>query len=318
MKLFLIVALLLAISSSASAGLFSPDNLSDKDAASIHKIAVISALGDTLHLDYIGLTAFQNKIAEIPVPEWDTDGHVLAHALDSLKADHRFSFEELNLARGAQLVDLTGTRTALRPAGRRQLVEQGRMQGVDAVLLIEVSGNPNDPTISPGFGLYDRRALGMEHVPISTSIALVLFRVDGIKVLALHAPAPLTQAFIAWPIKTLQLNGCTFATVVSSCYQAVAHAYIRQNRKADHASCADVAGLAGDLGCPGIRPLVWRRTGRRICHRANSDRHFRRAAQRKSYPRIPKEARVAAIPGARPRKEHGVLYRGAHRTAALP
>jgi hypothetical protein len=99
-------------------------------------------------------------------------------------------------------MNLDGSRTALRPAGRRQLIDQGRSQGVDAVLLIEVSGNPNDPTISPGFGLYDRHVLGFEHVSICTSIALVLFRVDGNKLLALQAPAPLTQVSMGWPIKT--------------------------------------------------------------------------------------------------------------------
>jgi len=202
MKIFLVVTLLLAISESASAGLFASDTLSEKDADSIHKVAVISALGDTLHLNNIGLTVFQNKVAEVAVPEWEMDDRVLAHALDALRADQRFSFEALNLARGTQLINLNGPRTALRPAGRRQLIDQGRLQGADAVLLIEVTGNSNDPTISPGFGLYDRHALGIEHVSICTSIALVLFRVDGNKVLALQAPNPLTQVSLGWPIKT--------------------------------------------------------------------------------------------------------------------
>ncbi|HLW25954.1 MAG TPA: hypothetical protein VKT22_16485 [Steroidobacteraceae bacterium] len=193
MKTLFAVALSLATSDSAFAGLFASSSLSEKDAASIHKIAVISALGNTLHLDNIGLTVFQNKVAEVLVPEWKVDDHLSARVLDLLRADQRFSFEVLNLPPGTQLMNLDGPRTALRPVGRRQLIDQGRLQSVDAVLLIEVSGNPNGPTISPGFGLYNQRALGYEQVLICTAIALALFRVDGNKLLALQSPDPLTR-----------------------------------------------------------------------------------------------------------------------------
>lgn len=202
MRILFAVVLSLAVSDFASAGLFAPDSLSEKDAASIHKIAVVSNLGNTLHLDKIGLTVFQNKVEQVSVPDWNMDDHVLTYALDGLRSDGRFSFQVLNLPPGTELMDLNGPRPALRPAGRRQLIDQGRSQGVDAVLLIEVAGSPNAPTISPGFGLYDQHTLGIEHVSICTSIALALFRVDGNKVLALQTPVPLTQVTMVWPIRT--------------------------------------------------------------------------------------------------------------------
>ena len=197
-----VVVLLVAASRVASAGLFYSESLGDKEASTIHKIAVCSAVGNALHLDKLGFTVFGNASHEISVPEWEVDNHLLAHALEVLKADQRFSFEQLVLPPGTQLIHFYGPETGLSPGGRQLLIERGRAQGVDAVLLIEASGSENTPLLGPGFGLYQWGRHGGDHVSVGTLIAVVLFRVEGNKALAIQSPKPLTQVPLAWPTNT--------------------------------------------------------------------------------------------------------------------
>jgi hypothetical protein len=69
---------LLVVGGTSVTGIFS-GSLSDKDAAEVHKIRVISLFGDTLHLGTVGLTVFGNKNSGVPVPEWGVDAAVTEH-----------------------------------------------------------------------------------------------------------------------------------------------------------------------------------------------------------------------------------------------
>src|SRR5579871_1872989 len=112
------------------------------------------------------------------VPGWHVDADVTAHALETLLADKRFTFEPLKLPDGVSWNDITSADGGLRPKGRRQIVDLGRQQNADAVLVIEPSArNGRNPTASPGVGLYERRLVGNPHVEICVSIALVVIRV---------------------------------------------------------------------------------------------------------------------------------------------
>jgi hypothetical protein len=70
----------LAIASSAPAGL-SGDGSTEKDFEGIHRVAIVSFLGDTFHGILIGTTVFQNKAFDAPVPEWVMNTLVSDHAV---------------------------------------------------------------------------------------------------------------------------------------------------------------------------------------------------------------------------------------------
>jgi hypothetical protein len=196
-----LAVLLLSLSADSTAGIFS-GSLSDKDAASIHKIAVFSLLGDTLHLDTIGLTVFGNQPREVPVPQWRMDAVVTEYAIRLLQLDNRFTSQALQLE--PEAIEWKGSGMYLGPstASRRLIVERARAQAADAVLLIEREINAHDQTVGPGFGLYNRHLLGKDHVSLMGSLAVVLIRVDGARVLAQQHPDPLTPSSMSWPMKT--------------------------------------------------------------------------------------------------------------------
>src|SRR2546429_207276 len=92
MKICLGLLLLMLLGTSV-AGLFS-GSLSDRDAGSVHKIAVLSLLGNTLYLDTIGLTVFGNNSLHVEVPQWKMDAAVIEHVVQLLQGERRFSAEE--------------------------------------------------------------------------------------------------------------------------------------------------------------------------------------------------------------------------------
>jgi len=87
------------------------------------------------------------------VPGWHVDADITAHALETLQADKRFTFESLKLPDVVSWNDITSAEGELRPKGRRKIVDLGRQQNVDAALVIEPSArNENNPIVSPGVG----------------------------------------------------------------------------------------------------------------------------------------------------------------------
>ena len=192
--------LLLVLSGTSVAGLFS-GSLSDRDAGSVHKIAVLSLLGNTLYLDTVGLTVFGNNSLHVEVPQWKMDAAVMEHVVQLLQGERRFSAEELTLASDQVGWKEFGGFVGPSAAGRRSIVDQAHKQGADTVLLVVRETNPHDGTIPPGFGLHNRHLLGKDHVDLLASFAVVLIRVDGDKVLAQQHPDPLTPGPASWPIK---------------------------------------------------------------------------------------------------------------------
>jgi hypothetical protein len=191
---------LLMLTGTSSAGLFS-GSLSAKDAAGVHKIAVISMLGDTLHFDTMALTAFGNKRYQASVPQWEMDAAVTEHTVQELKEHGHFSAEVLQLASAKvgwqEFAGLVG----LSSDGRKAILRQAEAQGADTVLLIVRETNAHESSISAGFGLWNRHVLGKDHIYLMASFSLLLIRVDGDKVLAQQHPDPLIQSAMAGPMK---------------------------------------------------------------------------------------------------------------------
>jgi hypothetical protein len=191
----MVAAVFVVVCGASHAGMFS-HHLSDKDAAGIHHIAVVSLVGDKLHIDKIGLTVFNNAAQEVPVPQWTMDSLITLNAVKEIQAGGRFAADRLHLEAGEVSVAEDGT---MSKADRRFLIERARAQGADTLLMVAATQNPNDRSLSPGYGLYDRRLFGHDGVFLLASVRLAVIRVDDDSVLAQSFPDPLVLTSHPWP-----------------------------------------------------------------------------------------------------------------------
>jgi hypothetical protein len=76
----------------AQAGLFS-HKVDPRDLVGLHRIAVLARLGDTFHASWVGVTAFNNKFFDAPVPDWGIDPFVQQVATEDLKAAGTYTAE---------------------------------------------------------------------------------------------------------------------------------------------------------------------------------------------------------------------------------
>jgi hypothetical protein len=185
----------------SNAGVFS-GSLSELDAATLHKIAVVSVLGDKLHLDTTGLTVFANSSTDVAVPQWRIDSTIAEHVINRVSQDPRFVWEALELPADVRVSEEFLGFTGLSSMGRRLVVNQGQSQGADAVLVITPQTNASDRLRTSGYGLRHGRLFGKEYVGILEGIGIVLVRVAGNQVLAQRSQGQIIQTKMAWPVKT--------------------------------------------------------------------------------------------------------------------
>jgi hypothetical protein len=188
-------------SSIAYAGLFS-SSLSDADAAAVHKITVMTVLGETLYVDRLGLTVFGNEAFHVAVPEWGIDNLLTDHIVQAIQHGGRFSAEALNLA--ALPVDVKASDSAYDLSKHRRLaiLNQAKAQGADTVLLFLRERNVHDRNMPPGFGIYSQKLLKHEEAYLFASFGVHLFRVDGDSALAQQHPDPAFQPGYKQPLKS--------------------------------------------------------------------------------------------------------------------
>jgi hypothetical protein len=185
----------------SDAGMFS-GSLSDQDAAPLHKIVVVSVLGDKLHLDTTGLTVFADSSTEAAVPQWRIDSTITEHVINLVSQDQRFVCEALKLPADVSVTEEFLGDKGLSSKGRQLLVNQGQSQGADAVLVITPQTNANDRLRTSGYGLRRGRLFGKEYVGILEGIGIVLVRVSGNQVLAQQSQGRIIQTKMSWPVKT--------------------------------------------------------------------------------------------------------------------
>jgi hypothetical protein len=185
----------------SDAGMFG-GSLSDQDAATLHKIAVVSVLGDKLHLDTTGLTVFANNSTDVAVPQWRIDSSITEHVVNVVGRDQRFVCEALKLPADISVNEEFLGLNGLSSKGRQLIVNQGQSQGADAVLVIRPQTNANDRLQTSGYGLRHGRLFGKEYVGMLEGIGLVLVGVAGNQVLAQQSRGQIVQTRKAWPVKT--------------------------------------------------------------------------------------------------------------------
>jgi hypothetical protein len=140
-----IVAMIGLASAPASAGLFTTA-LSDADAHQIKRLAVVSTLGDIVHGQVEGLTAFQNKSFTAPAPDWGLDAAVTKLLQEDIVASGRIDGEITPL-------EVPSPKTSA-------IIAAAREQGFDAVLALQPQEDPHDRLVGPGPTLLHRKLPG--------------------------------------------------------------------------------------------------------------------------------------------------------------
>jgi hypothetical protein len=151
----------------ASAGIFS-SGLTEADIASFKRVAVISALGDTLMGRSIGLTVFNNKSFKTTLPNRDLDDSFTAEMKSTIIASGRIKGEVAALAT-----------TSL---DSESILAAAREQGFDAVLLMQPAEDTQFHMNDPGLSVW--RTGGGQKSFTCNSMRIAVLRVSDAKQLA--------------------------------------------------------------------------------------------------------------------------------------
>jgi hypothetical protein len=149
MKAHYAVALVSMMVGPAFAGLFSA-SISSQDVREIKRLAVVSTLGDTVHGRSVGLTVFQNKSFDAPVPGWNLDAALARAIAQGIVAGGRI---------GGDVVSI-----ATQSTKDGDIVREAGAQGFDAVLVVLPEENVHDRSLGSGVTLLHRKLPGVDKV----------------------------------------------------------------------------------------------------------------------------------------------------------
>jgi hypothetical protein len=210
-------------STSVLAGLFST-TLSDSDAKQIKRLAIVSALGDTLHARQVGLTVFQNRSFDAAVPNWGLDEAVTSQLKEAIVASGKIAGEVVPLV--------------VSQSDKKSLIATARAQGFDAVLALLPEGNVHDGSIVPGAILLRRKLPGVDKVYPCSGMTLRMFRVTDGSQIAYTVPSACSdvpKALVwhdAWADFTTDEKRVTLDGVASYIHEQVHTALVTVNLSA--------------------------------------------------------------------------------------
>jgi len=150
-----------------NAGMFS-SGLSDGEAASIKRMGVISALGDTLMGRSIGLTVFNNKTFKATLPNRDLDGLFTAQMKTTIAASGKIKGDVAILVTPALEIE--------------SLIAAAREQGFDAVVAMQPAEDTQFHMTGPGLTVF--RTGGGQKSFTCNSMRIVILRVSDGKQIA--------------------------------------------------------------------------------------------------------------------------------------
>jgi hypothetical protein len=168
-------ATIVLVSSPSHAGLFGTA-LSDADAKQVKRLAVVSALADTVHGRMVGLTVFSNKGFDAPVPDWGLDKAVARQMQSRIIESGRIS---------GNVVAIDGPFSDM-----KQVFALASEQGFDTVLAVLAVNNSNDRLLAPGMSVARRKLAGLDHINLCGSMILRMYRVADRKQIAVAMPDP--------------------------------------------------------------------------------------------------------------------------------
>jgi hypothetical protein len=172
---------LLLISGSASASEFD-SSVSEKDAATIHRIAVVVTLGSTFRADFRrGVVGFGDRSFDISVPQWDVDHLEAEHIVSMLNMGTRFHADALIVDDlGWPKAHYVPDGTEISSIEKSKLLERAGQQGEDAILVVTPAYGVATKIALPGFGLLGDDVHGKRDVCVLAYIAVSVYRTsDG-------------------------------------------------------------------------------------------------------------------------------------------
>jgi len=149
----LLMATLLGLGACAAVDLKRP--LDPEEVARIHRVAVISLLGDTFNGISIGVPTVKDQHFTANVADWAEDDFVESLVLGLLQETRRYDAAVLSHGRMSS--------AELRADHARRVWELARAQGFDTVVSVWPSLSENYPFYKPGYGYYEQNLMGVDH-----------------------------------------------------------------------------------------------------------------------------------------------------------
>lgn len=145
-----------------------------QDVVGMRRVAVVSNLGQQLHLLSVGTTVITNRLSSIPVDTWAIDRLVLNHAQDQVRAVSGAAVEPLDWTglptRTLPESGLTGPQLA-------PLLDRAQKQGFDTLVVIEGDDNQTFARMRAGYGLYVHYFLGSGSTCVYVSMRATVYNV---------------------------------------------------------------------------------------------------------------------------------------------
>ena len=133
--------------------------VSEDNLATLHRVGVVSLIGDDLHVVTRGLTVFGNSAFDATLPEWQID----ATAQDRVLADlsRNPAFQSVRLERESlSIKDLDADEG-------RALYELAQRQGFDTVVVVRPGVSQNYAYLPAGVGIFNHTLPGMSPHPVA-------------------------------------------------------------------------------------------------------------------------------------------------------
>jgi hypothetical protein len=170
-----VVAAALALGACAAMDL--KQSLTEQERSAMHKVGVVSLLGDKVNGVFVGTTPLNNQHFAAPVAHWNIDAFVVAQIVQLLgQPGAHFAVGEI--AHPGLDAD------ALRADRARLLWETAQSQGFDTVVSVWPTVSENFPFFKPGYGLYDNTLLGHSHRCLYASYTVEIYDVASRRRLA--------------------------------------------------------------------------------------------------------------------------------------
>jgi hypothetical protein len=122
--------------------------VSEEELPKIKKIGVVSTLGNTFNVIYIGFTVFNNSSSKAKVNEWNVDKYIVDASLAELQKNPNFT--------SVAFQDNGMTIDDLRSDKGKKMWEAAAQQGLDTLVIIYPSVSDNYRIFTPGYGLFER------------------------------------------------------------------------------------------------------------------------------------------------------------------
>jgi hypothetical protein len=148
-----LTAAVLAMCACAAVDLKRP--LSPEQLGRIHKVAVISLMGDSFNGIAIGANVPNKRHYTAAVPDWGVDEFIESRTLELLQGPQRF--EVAVLSHGSL------SSAQLRAGHSQRVWDLAKAQGFDTVVSVWPSLSENFPFYKAGFGYYEEALLGVPH-----------------------------------------------------------------------------------------------------------------------------------------------------------